>query len=198
MAFFQGSVDKGMSLEEFIDVVSLPVVFAAGQLNEVFASVDVVELFTGGFNDQVRGISYLIYQPAVGPLDAGVLLSLLFAEPLQAFPKDIEAGRGTDGLVEEKPLGISGTKEKDPIPVQGPLEPVMGPPDEEVGKGPLRGLGLIFPDDLPHDLSIFQLNGSELGKLGNHNGFWLLGPRCWLLVPGYSLMAARARLGQGV
>jgi hypothetical protein len=101
-------------------------------------------------------------------------------------------------------LGISGTQDQQPIQAQGPLEPVMGPPDKEVRKGPLRGLGLIFPDDLSHDLSIFQLNGFKLGKLGYHYEFWLLvagywlpDTRCWLLVPGYSLMATKAWVHQG-
>jgi len=135
-ACFQRSVSKGAGLEEFIDVVSFPVVFAAGKLNEILALVDVVELVTGGLKDQVLSLSNLIGQPAVGPFDAGVFFPLLLPEPLQTFSDHIESRRGTDGLEEERPLGIGSTEEKEPIPVPGPLKPVMRSPDEEVGESP--------------------------------------------------------------
>jgi hypothetical protein len=107
---------------------------------------------------------------------------------MQTFSDDIEAGGGADGLEEERALGIGGTEEKEPVPVQGPLKSVMRPPDEKVGEGPFRGLRLVFPNDLPQDLPIFELQGFKLGEFRDHEVGDLLKGR--LLVTGCSLLVA--------
>jgi hypothetical protein len=57
-------------------------------------------------------------------------------------------------------------KDKQPLPVHGPLEVVVGSPYEKVGKSRFRGLGLIRLEYFPDKVSILQLNGPELWKFG--------------------------------
>jgi hypothetical protein len=80
---------------------------------------------------------------------------------------------------------MGSAEEKEPIPVPGPLKPVMRPPDEEVSESPFRGLRLVLPNDLPEDLAVFELKGFKPGEFGGHEGCDLL--RVAFLVAGYSL-----------
>jgi hypothetical protein len=55
MIFFQGGIIEGIRMEELVDVIALGVVFPAGQLDQVIATINIIELFPSGLNLKVSG-----------------------------------------------------------------------------------------------------------------------------------------------
>jgi hypothetical protein len=145
MIFFQGRIDEGIRMKEFVDVIAFGVVFSARQSDQVIAAINIIELFPSGLNQKVSGSFDLADESLIRPPDAWRLLSSFFPEPFQEQARNFQSGWGPDGLKSICFIRTGSAKDNQPISAHGPLESIMRPPDEKIRESPFRGLRLIFP-----------------------------------------------------